>query len=174
MGVPRIRMDRSARNMGPILDENEGVPRTAPRTAPDRLGSNRASARRWKAGFTGCRLSPSPALQHAYSSRYSKRGEKLLEAHSRLGTLCNLASENFHKSEFLVAAPNLPRFNDPWSSSWLSWGCPGEWIGPPATWARYSMKTKESPGLLPGQLPIGLDLLGRRHGFGKLPLLAPV
>ena len=110
MGVPRIRMDRFAPNMGRILDEKEGVPRTAPETAPDRLGSNRASALIWKAAFTSCRLSPSAALQLVYSSRYSKRGQKLLETHSRLGTLCNLGSRISDKSEYLPAAPKSPRF----------------------------------------------------------------
>ena len=110
MGVPRIRMDRFAPNMGRILDEKEGVPRTAPETAPDRLGSNRASALIWKAAFTSCRLSPFAALQHVYSSRNSKRGENVLETHSRLGTLCNLGSEIPDKSEYMLPAPKSPRF----------------------------------------------------------------
>ena len=164
MGVPRIRMDRFAPNMGRILDGNEGVPRTAPETAPDRLGSNRASALIWKAAFTSCRLSPFAALQHVNSSIYSKRGENLLEGRSRLGTLCNFGSENFHKSEFLFPGPYLPRFSDPGRPSDLSWGCPGlEWIGSPPTWAPSSAKMKDPPRLRPGQLPIGLDLIERRH-----------
>ena len=110
MGVPRIRMDRFAPNMGRILDEKEGVPRTAPETAPDRLGSNRAPALIRKAAFTSCRLSLSAALQHVYSSRYSKRGENVLETHSRLGTLCNLGSEIPDKSEYMLPAPKSPRF----------------------------------------------------------------
>ena len=103
-------MDRFAPNMGRILDEKEGVPRTAPETAPDRLGSYRTPALIRKAAFTSCRLSLSAALQHVYSSRYSKRGQNLLEAHSRLGTLCNLGSENPDKSEYMLPAPNSPRF----------------------------------------------------------------
>ena len=175
MGVLRIRMDRFAPNMGRILDEKEGVPRTAPETAPDRLGSNRASALIWKAAFTSCRLSPFAALQHVNSSRYSKRGENLLEGRSRLGTLFNFGSENFYKSEFLFPGPYLPRFSDRGRPSELSRGCPGlEWIGSPATRAGSLMKTKESPGLHPGLLPIGYDLIGRRHGFGKLPSPAVV
>ena len=110
MGVPRIRMDRFAPNMGPFLGENEGPSQVAPGTAPDRLGSNRAPALIRKAAFTSCRLSLSAALQHVYSSRYSKRGQNMLEAHSRLGTLCNLGSENPDKSEDMLPAPNSPRF----------------------------------------------------------------
>ena len=164
MGVPRNRMDRFARNMGPILGGNEGPLQSAPRTALDRLGSNRAAALIRKAAFTSCRLSPIAALQLVYSSRYGKDSENVLEGHSGLGTLCNLGSKILDKSESITPAPNSPRFTDPHRSSHLSWGSPGiEWIGSPATWAPSWGKMKDPSRVRPGQLSIGLDLIGPRH-----------